>query len=812
MKNSIVLSLIFTLLSLPIFSQKLDRDGFIVVPDELTSYQKLSFMNELYDGRRRLESLKFTKDDPWIIYSDRSDNPVYDRPSGRAVGKPLDFMEPLLIKEIQGDWLLVYSRTLETNGRYSNKPVERGWIKASNTVLSRYAVLNEKSATKKAMALISLQEGQLETEDIPQNLQKNYNLYYDPAKRDFKGVSQKFIIRFILKESGNTKLLTNTDKLNDNAVELKNNVAGWMANFHITEWDHRLCLEPASNSRAVDAYNGFDVPVFPTPDRLERSYTTGNVRGSILRNRLSTKLQSPYIMRLPILENLGGRDDLKQVATVGRLNEDESSKEKVGDLQEKVKELTLMQKNIDIVFAVDGTSSMAPFYQAVAQSIKRIIKQNEYLGLDANLRFGAIIYRDYADGSDAVQVMRLTSDIRKVEEWLVQVKCKSADKDLPEAQYNGLIEGVNKVGFQQGYSNLIVLIGDAGNHFPDPKNKSLEKVVDVMDQYDMNLISFQVINGKDQSFADFNTDSQDYIRELASHVKMTSDAGVVQNQKAQLVKHPSIENTYVLEFIGETGVEITEIYRFGRFTYAQINTQMSTSILEENIKDAVSGYLSSLNKKVASINRMIEGGVQTTPDKTMQAKEYDATVVHYICTEMDKNGKMTYNECVEFINSLGEFSFVGYTNMRFNGATEDCYEPVVYLSKTEFDDVLKTLSTLRRAFTKSQKRDALYTALAEQAQSMLGEANDENIKNMTLNEIWKIVLNVPFDFSGKYGGLGDTRLYEIRNLNDGSFDRFLEDFENKSSRFSLDNYRNRSFILSNQTYYWVPLRDFPGNG
>lgn len=799
-----ILTVFLLLIQVYLSAQQTGRDGYIVLPKELDGYQKLSFLNSLYDGKKALSSLTFSTEKQWIIYSDRQNNPVYDRPNGRPIGSPLNFMEPLRVKAIQGDWINVFSGTLEDNGKFKND-VDRGWIQVKFVVLSSYAVLNEMSSPKKAMALISLKNGQLEQDDIPKDLQKNYNLYFDPGKQQIKGISQKFIIRFILKETSTSKLLTNTDKLGSNEAALKNNVAGWMANVHVTEWDHRLCLEPASNSKAVSEYQGFTVPVFPTLEQLERINISGNIRGAILTNQLKTQIKSPYIMRMPILKNLGGRDDMKKVATVGRLDQNKRSDDKIANLQFELNNLLKRQGNINVLFVIDGTSSMIKFYQPVAQSIKRVIRNNESLGIKANLRFGAVVYRDYPDGAEAISIQSLTSNHSQVEDWLMRVVCKSSDKDLPEAQYYGISEGIKKAGFVDGQSNIIVLIGDAGNHVPDPKGFTLQKVVEGMSAHDMSFISFQVINGKDQSFADFNADSQDYIRGLASKVKVTS--GV----KARLEKHSGISNTYVLKFVDENGEDFSDIYRFGRFTYAQIETQMSSSVLEENINNALTGYLSSVNIRIEEIRRIIEGG--PTDSNT---DIYGPAVINYICTEMQESGKMTYNECVEFINSLGEFSFVGYTQMTYNDKTTPCYEAVVFLSKDEFDQIQYTLKSFKLSGTISQKRESLYIALLEQTKKMLGEVSVDNIENKTLNEIWEIILNVPFDSSRKYGGLGDIKLKEFMQLNDANFDLFLRDYEYKVRTFSPENYmkkgQERYFELAGQKFYWVPLKDFPGNG
>ena len=67
--------------------------------------------------------------------------------------------------------------------------------------------------------------------------------------------------------------------------------------------------------------------------------------------------------------------------------------------------------------------------------------------------------------------------------------CKSKDNDLPEALYNGLIN-IEDAGFVERQSNIVVLIGDAGNHYPDPKGIKLADVLGVVKKYDVSFISF----------------------------------------------------------------------------------------------------------------------------------------------------------------------------------------------------------------------------------------------------------------------------------------------------------------------------------
>ena len=86
----------------------------------------------------------------------------------------------------------------------------------------------------------------------------------------------------------------------------------------------------------------------------------------------------------------------------------------------------------------------------------------------------------------------MTTDFKKVKKVINSTICKSLDSDLPEAQYNGLINGINEIGFNANESNIIVLIGDCGNHLEDKNGYTINNIIDLYQKYKTNLISFQV--------------------------------------------------------------------------------------------------------------------------------------------------------------------------------------------------------------------------------------------------------------------------------------------------------------------------------
>ncbi|MDA8571065.1 VWA domain-containing protein [Schleiferiaceae bacterium] len=790
-----ILILFGLILPILVSSQNKDRSGFYTEPQEFSEYQKQDFLDDFYQKRRSLDELNFNTERTWTVYSDRDNNSVYDRENGFKEIGVLEFMEPLFVKELRGSWLHVYSK----------KKKDLGWISVEYLLICRYAILNSGTAApKKAMALISLDEdispSELENSDMDE-----YKYYSNPSLNNgsLRGKSDKFKIYFVLKETPTSKLLSLSDKLSPNGQQSRKSILGWMQEMKITDWDTRVCLEPTTIRRSVQEYAGSVIPVFPSEKELLGMYNRPDpTKNAIMKNIVSDTLLSPYIMRMPILENLSYNN--KKVATVGKIDYQLPNQDKDVNCLEEISKLEDRLRNVNIVFVIDGTSSMNKFYPPVANSITQIMEDPSF-DIPAKIKFGAVIYRDYADGTDAYNVYPLDNDHSKIKNKLLFTKTFSnrEDRDLDEAQYNAIINGLDRVGFKKGESNLVVLIGDAGNHDPDPKGKTIEKTIDKLKDYDVNFISFQVIQGKDFSYLTYNMDSKTYIEGVFADRKTE-----VSNSNGSLDKMENLTNTY--QYIMDEDINVTNLYGFGRFTYANINKPMSTNELKLNIIDAVMTNLEALQSKLLDLRSICGDGTV----EIYKGGKYEEELLRYAARRMSENSGQSYERCLETLRNLEEFSFVGYTSKKFYQNRSECYENVVYMSQTEFYALTDVLDRLSKQQGSNRTRKSFQEALTIQVKSVLGSDIDEKyIQEKTLEEVWQIILNLPFDENRIYGKIGSTKLKDLVNASGSDFDRFYQDYMRKVRGFGPAKYeKDRSFKMGGTTHYWVPLNDFPGNG
>ena len=261
----------------------------------------------------------------------------------------------------------------------------------------------------------------------------------------------------------------------------------------------------------------------------------------------------------------------------------------------------------------------------------------------------------------------------------------------------------------------------------------------------------------------------------------------------------NIKNTYKLIYNDRITNNLVDLYMFGRFTYASNKEPMSTRILEQNITGSVFEYFEWVTKIINEIET-----VGTGPT----GQKYDQTVKKYICEKLE----LSDVECKLLFEKVEEFSFVGYTNTRFYEKQADCFVPVVFLSATELDKIEKTLNVLKSGdLSTTEKKKAFQTSLLEQTNRMLGNESSDNVLNKNLNEIWDIILAIPFDKNKRYGKVATTKLRDMDKLDNKTFNEFMINFEASINKFSANRFRDYSFVLADQTFYWIPLNSFPGN-
>lgn len=114
---------------------------------------------------------------------------------------------------------------------------------------------------------------------------------------------------------------------------------------------------------------------------------------------------------------------------------------------------------IDLVFAVDTTSSMTGLLDGARRTVWSIATHIHELDPEANLRVGLVAYRDLGDAY-VTKDLALTRDLDAVYAELASYRAEGGG-DLPEDVDAALYDAVHRMQWRPGAKKMIFLVGDA---------------------------------------------------------------------------------------------------------------------------------------------------------------------------------------------------------------------------------------------------------------------------------------------------------------------------------------------------------------
>ena len=833
------------LLSNILFAQSADDMGVLRIPDKFNDYVYEREMNDIYDGATALDLIvKSAKIDvPWIVYSDRSKNAVLDAPDGYKQGV-LDIGDRLHVFKVQGSWLKVGWVSRE-DGEW--KKEVRGWIHANKLILSPYAVLGVTGGPKKGMILTSISDFNPK-DDLTEILSKKH-FYKDPeCKEDDKSgnKARKFQFLFILKSNTNSVLMSYSDNLSL-TNKSKSNIRGWLPHGKVTKWEHRVCLEPHStvtNAEAVRAYKGKKLYVIDDEGHFDRFLDQGSlpndewaIREIELINRRPFALQ----MRMPILPWKYETAKKKKVAAIAQMvtkaiecdcpdgtkseeccDEQEKDSKTEKDLQDilakattKLSNIKTKMNTINLLFVLDGTRSMEKYGPAMARSIKEVILKKKADGTNDQYRFGLAIYRHYDDEEDSkhplFEFIPLQGEEYDIIEKLENITYDSHNGPHEESHYYGMKEAINRAKFDKKQTNIIVLVGDAGNIKIDERGIRKDEIINLLYEKNISLLSYQVNFLDHKAYGAFNMD-------VFSYMKKTGEKHVKDSEFYKKCDWEDLgDNTIKLTFQSKNVKDAYEedlIPMFGKFKYANRGDKIDVNLFERNLQTSLNEYLDMLEDLEGKLISVID---LDAPDRQSEdgLNEEDAEPLD-VFTEafVEFLRKQGFSDMdIEILKRQGEISAHGFLSLRTGGIDVDAFFPVIFISK-DFKDVLnKRLEALagRPDATGAEARAYLYNSMIDIVKAIMGEETSKQmIEKKTFNEIWLQILGVEFAGNSFLKGM---EIYKIKTeLDDDEFMNFYVDFAEQVDEFIQAEYDDdfSRWEKAGQTYYWIPLTDVPG--
>ena len=243
-----------------------------------------------------------------------------------------------------------------------------------------------------------------------------------------------------------------------------------------------------------------------------------------LSRRTSTKTREQLeeaerkLAEMKIRTSTGTREELRRVeeeiAKERAKVTSEYTREVFEKKQELLKKMLEKNKNVDVVFLLDCTGSMAGYIEEAKNQIKKIAQDISAV-YENNVYVAFVGYRDHCDGPKRIETFQFSENIDKFVSFLCEVDATGGG-DAPEDVLGGL-EAAANLGWSSA-SKVIFHVGDSPQHGQrfhdlgphgddhygaDPRGLVAEDLFRRMKQIGVKYFFGKVNNSTDKMFAEF---------------------------------------------------------------------------------------------------------------------------------------------------------------------------------------------------------------------------------------------------------------------------------------------------------------------
>lgn len=815
----------------------------------------------------------------WVVFSDRSYNPTYLNPDCQEEsGIFLDFLDAFYIcDETNLSVALVKNDIKKETGEFNKKAQFYGWIPKSKLILSPSALKNDKGISRKGLIINRIDNQQnvldpqyilslglktapnLEAENFQQS---NVFAIYPLIKTNINdNPENKNDYWYLLaSESG---LLTRGETLQEIEEYNKRIVLGWLPQSSITNWDTRIALEPNWDQSAIKQrldsnwpaviFNGLkslnEMNSLNCEDRLryinssEYTHTKIDPFADINLNQvnieeiLENHRPEGKIFRLPRLELLDKYykidDDIAQykIGFIGdvttRVLQDNTyilgrdvSAEMEAELRDKLIRMKENLTKVNVVFVVDATNSMEDYLRAVRNSISEIMNSLTQNSKN-NFKFAGVIYRD--KGDDTPSPLPLTTKVNNITEYF-NIEATSVQKPYPELMYQGIIDGITKTRLAKDQFNLLVLIGDCGNHRVTNYNKIETDIADYLNNYNCNFIAYQVAYHNSVSGKQASQDFQDQTTRIA--IKSYNNNQVNKSLGKQQIKHL---NKSKISYYTPDGILNSTIFPWNN------NIRRDDNDLMTSIINRFNNYQQINQKTIYYIEDLLRGGVNQDElsilkDDISGDRDISILAKAYFLKDIEEEGERARRLASLVDKGIERFQLYipGYVQNRFykdNGKiSEPLFKEVIFISHSELTELLDKFNSATKISINlgATKNIIVANVWIEFIETIIGGFSESEkskyatFNNVTIGELVEISFGARS--TSKFSGFSIQDILD-KDPNDPVDNLFLDELlghiQQKSTKLRKEVAHNRDYKYQLRlddkmpVYYWIPVDMLP---
>ena len=795
MKTRILSTILFTLFSMVVFSQGKDIKP---IPFKFTKpydYTKLGIEKAPSTGK------------PWIVYSDRKNAQSYTESGGSTVFKTLDFLDPFYVLDETEEYVHIYKDS-KAYTQLTPQAEDYGWVRKDNLLLWQRALNNKNDIQKKAM-ILNTEESVKKA--LERGLGSIVKFNEDPTLRvpndKFANIYTIFYVYKLYPDNINpTAALLGSRAITEQGT-VKDDIWGWVSYAKITPWDHRVATLPSTDERSLEERKRLNSPALIFCDEVEAKKFKDQLPYS--KNCVfwqGDKFDRQYIgqfMRSPVLDDIDAiqkRKGVMKVGFIGRIEGENTTMDpkEWAVLQKMANNLQAKTRNINIVFVIDGTTSMGPYFLKVSDAIiscmQQIKERDEYKY--NNIRFAAIVYRDYAEGDRLVEMIKLTSNVKDVADQLRAVKALDyADKDVPEAVYYGIKYAIQALRLPPDQNNNLFLIGDAGNHSrQDPSQVPVDSIVSLVTQSNYNFFAFQVHNDGTAPYMDFISQAKGIIEKVG--MNQYKNALTIANPMKAHISPPKIplpiDGTKRLYYLDKP-------YVYGGVYYLLPKTTLQPEVLQKRIISEIISISDSTNSLLKQVNEIMMG------------KGIDSTSSSPFWNHLAKMGVPPENLAI-LKSEHYQIYAKGYTSLERKGLSYPLWEYQLFYTLDDLHDLKSSITKLINARTGDERREKFVEAWKTLLKGHIGNLGVEEIENKYVEELEKLVFGLPG--TSEFLRLRLRDLSDPAKLSDGELDRWITRIQSNLKRIEniyngVPAFAEYSFLSNDQRYFWIPQSFLP---
>lgn len=439
---------------------------------------------------------------PWIVFSDREENPTYYNAGGKVVLKKASYMEPFLVIGKKGSYLRLIKYTpdiIENNSLKNRKQiVYYGWIHQDNLLLSSHAITDITSGRSyKMMATMKNEKSLTDTEFLFSK--DSLILYKEPELLNpIKKIALHSLVYLYKKNDDRRKSLVFV-KTKINPENAKEVISGWTSSSLITPYGNLF-------------YS--DLSRIP----LQKLTITGASKRAFTLDPSSVFESEGDFITLNPITSIKQERNIVAIDTYAPVNAIDNNENYIYSLSgnpityKQLKTLKKDLKHINVIFAFENQQSVRNNFEQIVISINQFKNKLPQKG-NVIYRIGAVI--GFGMNNTGLLEIPLSADL----DFSLKELDKLADikKQIPasnEGSWKATQRASQMLLKYKDENNIIVIIGENGNNSEKVDQSLIQSITNVQ----ARVLGYQIFADEGNYFNNFVLQIQDIILRTSKEI------------------------------------------------------------------------------------------------------------------------------------------------------------------------------------------------------------------------------------------------------------------------------------------------------